>query len=171
MQSDSIAIPIKKPRISWPNAPRCRSVLGYAPRGLGGEVERRPRGVIAAFDGLIARRRMHLKADGFSGPALDTKNFGSEIHRDAFVAQHLQDCSRDVGIFESSRPASSGPALDDAHPAAEPAIGLRHLQAYIAAAEHDQVGRAVDLARAPRRWSAASRQGPEYPGSWPASRD
>ena len=44
---------------------------------------------IAAFDGLVAHQRVHPEADGFSGPAVDIEKFGAEMHRDAFVAQHL----------------------------------------------------------------------------------
>ncbi len=119
-----------------------------------GEVEPDPIGVggasgrdqeIAAFDGLIACQRPHLEADCVSGSALNTKNLNSKMHLYAVVAQHLQNCIRDVGIFPAGELWSD---LHDADAAAEAAIGLRQLQADISAAKHDQVvGQSIKLER------------------------
>ena len=79
------------------------------------------------------------------GPALNTENLGSEMHLDSFVAQHLQQCGRDIGIFAAGELRSR---LDDCHAAAEPAVGLCHFQSDRAAADDDQmVGQSIELQR------------------------
>jgi hypothetical protein len=73
------------------------------------------------------------------------ENLDPEMHHDAFVAQHLQDSGRDVGIFPAGELWSR---LQDAYAAAEAAIGLCQLQTDIAAAKHDQVvGQSIELER------------------------
>ena len=87
--------------------------------------------------------RAQLEADGFSGPTLHTEHLRAEMQLDAFLAQHLRNGCRDVGIFPAGELRSR---LDDRDPAAEAAIGLRHFQADISAAQDDQVaGQAIEL--------------------------
>ena len=65
------------------------------------------------------------------------------MHDDAFVAQHLENRGRNVGVFASGQLRSG---FQDRHATAEAAIGLRQLQADIAAADHDQVaGQPIEL--------------------------
>ena len=67
------------------------------------------------------------------------------MNRDAFVAQHLQQCARDVGIFPAGELWSR---LDNRHAAAESAIGLCQFQSDIAAADNDQmVGQSIEFER------------------------
>jgi hypothetical protein len=74
-----------------------------------------------------------------------TENLGREMHRHAFVAKYFQNLGGNVGIFAAGKLRSG---LDDRHLAAEAAIGLRQLQADIAAAEDDQMaGQSVELER------------------------
>src|SRR5208282_5366501 len=98
---------------------------------------------VASFNDLIACWRTHLEADGFSGPAIHAENLGIEMHLDALIAQHLQNCGCDVGIFPGGKLWSR---FNDAHPAAEASIGLSQFQADIAAAKYNQVvGQTIEL--------------------------
>src|SRR5580693_6929223 len=73
------------------------SELQPDPGGIGGASGRDQ--YVAAFDGLIARRGMQLEVHSLPRPAPHTENLGAEMHRNAFVAQHLQHCGCEVGIF------------------------------------------------------------------------
>jgi hypothetical protein len=76
---------------------------------------------------------------------LHAADLGTDQHIDALVSENPDDLIGDVGILARGDLRS---LLDDRDAAAEAPIGLRQLEADIAAAEHDQMRRqAVELQR------------------------
>ena len=100
---------------------------------------------IAAVDLLPAVGRLQMQRHLQSGLATHAKKPGPQMHFDSFVPQQLQDGGGNIGIFATRQ---LRPRLQDGHPAAEPAIGLRQLQADIAPADDYQtVGQAIEVQR------------------------
>ncbi len=71
---------------------------------------------------------------------MDAERLGIAKNIDALAAQSLTDRLRHIGIFT---PHDLPPGLDDRHMTAEAAKSLRHFNAGIAAAKHDQMRRHV----------------------------
>ena len=85
------------------------------------------------------------KAHFLSRSAMDSEYFSRCRKLNVFAAKYLLDFVGDVGVFPAN---DARPTLNDGHSATETTIGLCHLEADIAAAEHDQV-RSVDVGEPP----------------------
>src|SRR6266446_1713148 len=86
---------------------------------------------------------------------LHASRLSGNAYLDTLVAEDSRDRVGDVGILATGQPR---PLLDDRDAASEAPVRLRQLEADIAAAEHDQVGRhAVELERLDmREWRGGS---------------
>lgn len=71
-----------------------------------------------------------------SGTAFHTDRFGIQHDIDVFRTQNAKHLFTDVRVFARHQP---GTALDDRHAATKAPIRLRHLDADVTAAEHDQM--------------------------------
>src|SRR6266404_2267595 len=91
---------------------------------------------VAAVNLLVAPGRTHGHGNRLSGSTFNADRLGVHQDLDALASQNLQNFFGDVSIFSSHELAAG---FDDRYPAAEAAIGLRHVDPNIAAAGHDQV--------------------------------
>jgi hypothetical protein len=91
---------------------------------------------VAALDRFFTGRHAQRQADPVTGLAVHTQRLGRHDEPDTFVAEDLPHGVRDVRILATH---DLWPGLDDRHLAAEPAVGLRHFEAYITATQHNQM--------------------------------
>jgi hypothetical protein len=93
---------------------------------------------VSAVDPPFFGRRPNSDRNSISVPAKDTQRLGAPEDIDAFTVKYSGHLIGDVWILASH---DLGAAFDDRHAAAEAAEGLRHLDARIAPAKHDQARR------------------------------
>jgi len=86
---------------------------------------------VGPLDGELAVRPVGDDAHVTAGFAVNAADLSLQVNGDPLVAEQVKHRRADIGVFTASQ---SGPPLDDGHPRAEPAHGLRQLQPGIAAA-------------------------------------
>src|ERR1700749_1590661 len=93
---------------------------------------------MAAFDLPFPCFGARPHRHGLARQPFDARRSSIHDNVDAFTAENPAHLFRHVRVLAPHEP---GAGLDDGHAAAEAAISLRHLDAGVTAAEHDQVWR------------------------------
>ena len=93
----------------------------------------------------LDRASRRLQADGLAGPPLDAIDDRAGPDLDPLVAQELLDGLGHVRVLAVDQ---GGVPLDDRHPAAEAAEGLRQLEAHVAAAQDERCSGSRSSSRA-----------------------
>src|SRR5271156_3458092 len=95
---------------------------------------------MAAFDAPLPGCRLHCDGDGCAAAPLNTERASVEENVDSFLPEDFANLFRQIRILAAHELRAP---LDDRHAAAESAIGLRHFDTDVAAAQHDEMGRHI----------------------------